>query len=264
MVYREQLSKIYKDLKEQKSQLLKERAFLPEGYVNIRSYNNRNYYTWQIPKKGKQKKPSRKGITRNKDQINKLVRKRYLDGAIANIEDDILMMENVLKEYKDIDEAAVMRPFFQKYPELKDGIHYGNMTNEEWSADYRQVVGLYEADLKSTSSSGRKMRSYGELLISSRLDFYGIPYRYEERIDHPGVNRVPDFTIRRPRDGKIFYWEHMGMIEEGVYLDENIRKIKQYAAIGITPWDNLIITFGQADGGMDVRKIDAIIQGWLL
>ena len=241
MVYREQLSKIYKDLKEQKSQLLKERAFLPEGYVNIRSYNNRNYYTWQIPKKGKQKKPFRKGITNNKDQINKLVRKRYLDGAIANIEDDILMMENVLKE-----------------------IHYGNMTNEEWAADYRQVVGLYEEDLKSTSSSGRKMRSYGELLISSRLDFYGIPYRYEERIDHPGVNRVPDFTIRRPRDGKIFYWEHMGMVEDGVYLNDNIRKIKQYAAIGITPWDNLIITFGQADGGMDIRKIDAIIQGWLL
>ena len=41
MVYREQLSKIYKDLKEQKSQLLKERDFLPEGYVNIRTYNNR-------------------------------------------------------------------------------------------------------------------------------------------------------------------------------------------------------------------------------
>ncbi len=215
MVYREQLSKIYRDLKEQKCQFLKERKTLPEGYLNIRTYSNRKYYTWQIPKKGKQKKDIRKGITNDKEQISKLVRKRYIDGALVNIEKDISLMEGILKEYKNIDEAAVMRGFIYKHPELKDGLRYGNMTNEEM-------------------------------------------------IDHPGVRRVPDFKIRRPRDGKIFYWEHMGLVTDVAYHDKNIRKLKQYATIGINPWDNLIITFAQEDGGIDVKKIDAIIQGWLL
>ena len=119
-----------------------------------------------------------------------------------------------------------MKEFLLKYPELKGGLRYGTISNEEWAADYRPTVGLYEKNLKMTDASGTKMRSYGELMISSRLEFYGIPYRYEERIDHPGVNRVPDFTIRRPRDGKIFYWEHFGMIDNPNYYQEFTQKIK--------------------------------------
>lgn len=264
MVYREQLSKICKDLKRQRHQFIKEREKLPEGYLNIRTYKGSSYYTWQIPKGGRRKKIYRKGISKDKEQINKLVRKRYLNKAIHNIEEDILLMERTIAQYKDIDEGAVMGEYLQKHPELAGGLRYGNVSNEEWASDYKQVLGLYKENLKMTSSSGTKMRSYGELLIASRLEFYGIPFRYEEGLHHPGVRRVPDFTIRRPKDGKIFYWEHLGMVTNGSYIEKNISKLKEYEAIGITPWDNLIITFGQADGGMDVKKIDAIIQGWLL
>lgn len=264
MVYREQMLNVYKDMKTQKKQFIRERDHLPEGYLNIRHYKGNTYYTWQIPKGGRRKKIARKGISRDLTQINRLVRKRYLDKAIKNIEEDIHLMEDFLSHYKNIDEGAVMEDFLRKYPELAGGLRYGNTSNEEWAVNYRKTVGLYEKDLKSTSSSGTKMRSYGELLIASRLDFYGIPYRYEERINYSGVNRVPDFKIRRPRDGKIFYWEHLGVVNDMSYLDNSIIKIKEYASIGITLWDNLIVTFGQKDGGMDVRKVDAIIKGWLL
>ncbi len=264
MVYREQLQHIYKDMKEHRRQLEKERECLPEGFLNIRTYNEKPYYTWQIPKKGRRKKVFRKGITRDKEQINRLVRKRYLDGALLRIDKDISLMENVIAQYREIDEAAVMKEFIHKHPELKEGLRYGNMSNEEWAADYRMPVGFYEDGLKSTTSSGSRMRSKGELIIASRLEFFGIPYRYEAKIQHPTVNRVPDFTIRRPKDGKVFYWEHLGRISDARYLEDNIRKLRQYAEIGITPWDNLIITYDQEDGGIDVRKIDAIIQGWLM
>lgn len=264
MVYREQLQNICKDLKEQKRQLENEQEYLPEGYLNIRKYKGKNYYTWQIPKKGRRKKIYRKGITRDKDQINKLVRKRYLDGALLRIDRNISLLEKMTEQYKNFDEASVMVDYIKKHPDLREGLRYGNMSNEEWAADYRKPVGFYEDGLKSTDSSGSRMRSKGEIIIASRLDFFGIPYRYEARIPHPHVNRVPDFTIRRPRDGKIFYWEHLGRVSDARYLEENIRKLKQYAEIGITPWDNLIITYDQEDGGIDVKKIDAIIKGWLL
>jgi hypothetical protein len=33
---------------------------------------------------------------------------------------------------------------------------------------------------------------------------------------------------------------------------------------GIVPWDNLIVSFSQADNGINEKLIDALIQGWLL
>lgn len=264
MVYKEQLQNIYSDMQRQKSILEKEQGYLPDGYLNIRTYNDKSYYTWQIPKGGRRKKTFRKGITKDKEQINKLVRKRYLDNAIIRINKDIRMLEALLTQYKEVDEGSVMKEYIQRHPDLKEGLRYGNMSDEEWMANYRKPVDFYEDGLKSTSSSGSRMRSKGELIIASRLEFFGIPYRYEAKIPHPDVTRVPDFTIRRPRDGKIFYWEHLGRTTDMRYLEENICKLREYADIGITPWDNLIITYDQDDGGIDVKRIDAIIKGWLL
>ena len=264
MVYKEQLQSIYSDMQRQKSLLEKEQDYLPDGYLNIRTYNQKSYYTWQIPKGGRRKKTFRKGITKDKEQVNKLVRKRYLDDAIIRINKDIRLLEALLSQYKEIDEGSVMKEYIQKHPDLKDGLRYGNMSDEEWMANYIKPVNFYEDGLKSTFSSGSKMRSRGEIIIASRLEFFGIPYRYEAKIPHPDVNRVSDFTIRRPRDGKIFYWEHLGKTTDMKYLEENIRKLREYVDIGITPWDNLIITYDQDDGGIDVKRIDAIIKGWLL
>ena len=264
MIYKEQLQSIYNDLQKQKILLESEQGYLPDGYLNIRTYNEKDYYTWQIPKGGRRKKVFRKGITKDKEQIGKLVRKRYLDRAIDRINKDIQLLEEILRQYKEIDEASVMKEYIGKHPDLKDSLRYGNMSDEDWMADYRKPVDFYEAGLISTDASGNKMRSRGEIIIASRLEFFGIPYRYEARIPHPDVNRVPDFTIRRPRDGKIFYWEHLGKTSDARYLEDNIRKLREYAEIGITPWDNLIITYDQDDGGIDVKRIDAVIKGWLL
>ena len=129
------------------------------------------------------------------------------------------MLEEMIGQYRQIDEPAVMEAFLRKNPELEEGLRYGSVSDEEWAADYDKVVGLYEEDLISTDSSGSKMRSRGELIIASRLEFFGIPYRYEARVTVNGINRVPDFTIRRPRDGKIIYWEHLGMTTDAAYLE---------------------------------------------
>lgn len=136
MVYKEQLQSIYSDMQRQKSLLEKEQDYLPDGYLNIRTYNQKSYYTWQIPKGGRRKKTFRKGITKDKEQVNKLVRKRYLDDAIIRINKDIRLLEALLSQYKEIDEGSVMKEYIQKHPDLKDGLRYGNMSDEEWMARY--------------------------------------------------------------------------------------------------------------------------------
>jgi hypothetical protein len=78
------------------------------------------------------------------------------------------------------------------------------------------------------------------------------------------VDRVPDFMIKRPRDGKIIYWEHFGKTDSGGYLSGNEVKLIEFEGVEIAPWDNLIITYDTKDGGIDAKIIEAMIQGWLL
>ena len=264
MIYREQLLRIYNEMKVQRQLLDEELSGLPEGFLNMRTYGEKTYYTWQILPKGRRRKVFRKGITRDRDMINKLVRKRYLIKTRKVLDKNLDVVSKALDKYDEIDENMILGEFVRKHPELIGGISYGCTDNEEWAADYRMPVGLHEENLKSTAASGRKMRSKGEIIIASRLDYFKIPYRYEAPIPHPDINRVPDFTIKKPHDNKIFYWEHLGLVADSGYIDNNLLKLREYEQIGITPWNNLIITYDQGDGGIDVKIIDAMIQGYLL
>ena len=41
-------------------------------------------------------------------------------------------------------------------------------------------------------------------------------------------------------------------------------KLERYREYGITPWDNLILTYNFSGGGFNTRLIDSMIEGWLL
>ena len=264
MIYKERIRIILEDMLEQKRLFDEELKNLPDGFINTRKSNCKVYFTWQIPKGGRRRKTFRKGISKNDDLINKLLRKKYLKSAIRRIDNNIRLFEKTLCNYEEINEEAVLGTYLLKHPEMEGKLKHGRAHVDAWAEGYRKTVNFREDGLKSTSSSGSKMRSKGELIIASRLDFYKIPYRYEAPIEHPDVKRIPDFTIKRPRDQKIIYWEHLGMMDNEGYRRENNRKLQEYEDINVTPWNNLIMTYDQEDGGIDVRIIDGLIQGWLL
>lgn len=264
MIYKERIRSIHEDMLEQKRLFDEELKNLPDGFINTRKSNCKVYFTWQIPKGGRRRKTFRKGISKNDELINKLLRKKYLKSAIRRIDNNIRILEKTLSNYEEINEEAVLATYLLKHPEMEGKIKHGRADVDAWAEGYRKTVNFREDGLKSTSSSGSKMRSKGELIIASRLDFYKIPYRYEAPIEHPDVKRIPDFTIKRPRDQKIIYWEHLGMMDNEGYRRENNRKLQEYEDINVTPWNNLIMTYDQEDGGIDVRIIDGLIQGWLL
>ena len=41
-------------------------------------------------------------------------------------------------------------------------------------------------------------------------------------------------------------------------------KLEVYEKAGIVPWDNLIVTYGDRDGNVDVREIEAVIVNRLV
>lgn len=264
MVYKEQIQRVIRELAERKQDLAAELKTLPEGEIHVVDREPNYYYYERFPKRGNRKKERRLGISTNKDRIMALVRKRYVTLAMDVIDNDILVLEDALKLYKGTDENSVMEEFFEKYPQLSGYAYYGLQSDEDWANDFETQKDFYEEEHKHTSLKGEKMLSKNELYIAARLDHHKIPYRYEDTVDHPDVDRLPDFKIRRPRDGKIIYWEHVGRTTDSDYMGRNEVKFIEYENAGIVPWDNLIITYDQSDGGINAKLIEAMIYGWLL
>lgn len=264
VVHKKELERIHSILLENKRDLENEMKTLPEGRLYCLKKGERWFYYEILPKKGNRKKEKRRGITNDINKVFALVRKAYIGKALGRIEKNIGVLEMAIKHYSAYDEKTVMEQFLVKHPELSEGIYHGMQSDEAWADDYERQKNFYKEQLVRVSTKGIPMRSDGELYIASRLDHYGIPYRYEASVPHPDVSRIPDFTIRRPRDGKIIYWEHMGRTGDDDYMSGNELKRVEYENADIVPWDNLIITYNMKSGGFDARIIEAMIQGWLL
>ena len=57
------------------------------------------------------------------------------------------------------------------------------------------------------------VRSKSEAFIVMLLSTLHIPYRYECKLEIGGYDIYPDFTIRHPLTGKVYYWEHVGRLD---------------------------------------------------
>ncbi|MBP3895404.1 MAG: hypothetical protein J6D07_02955 [Mogibacterium sp.] len=264
MYYRQSLEDIKKQLEEKQADLIREMKELPEGSLLVYEKRGRNYYCQRLKKEGNRKKERRIAITNNPEMIFALTRKRYIESALDILDKDIDVLEQTITDYVPADETSVMVNFISKYPELERGIHFGKGDPEAWTANHIPAQDLYSEDLKSISQAGEKMRSGAEMYIASRLDHFGMPYKYEASTGIPDISYIPDFTIMRPRDRKIIYWEHLGKINDREYVQNNIHKLSVYIEYGICPWDNLILTYNNNSGGFDGRLIDSMINGWLL
>ena len=58
--------------------------------------------------------------------------------------------------------------------------------------------------------------------------------------------------------------EHLGKVNDKDYMDRNKYKFDVYEQYGIVPWDNLIVSYSQSNGGINEKLIDNLIRGWLL
>ena len=116
---------------------------------------------------------------------------------------------------------------------------------------------------KHTTSRGLKVRSKSEVLIAEMLYIFNIQFRYEQVIRINGIVLVPDFTIRLP-NGKIFYWEHCGLMSSREYREHQKWKMEMYEKAGIVPWKNLIVTYDDEDGNINVGIIESEIKNKLI
>jgi len=95
------------------------------------------------------------------------------------------------------------------------------------------------------TDSGDMVRSKQERFIANILTQEGISFEYErELLSLDGFScRYPDFTLFI--NGKQYYWEHWGMLDDYSYRQYIAKKIRWYSENGYS--DDLIQTWGGGD-----------------
>ncbi len=125
-----------------------------------------------------------------------------------------------------------------------------------------------EERLIHRSSKGEPMRSKSEVIIADQLAAHGIAYEYETGLVLDGLTRWPDFTIEDADSGRIYYWEHCGMLQDPDYNRRWLRKLDWYRQNKIMPLEEspgdakrvLVITEDDEKGGISSQAIKQKIE----
>lgn len=114
------------------------------------------------------------------------------------------------------------------------------------------------------SSSGNLVRSKSEAIIDMLLSLNKIPFRYESALQLGEVTLFPDFTIRHPKTGIVYYWEHFGLMDNPIYSQNAFSKLQLYTSHGIIPSIQLITTYETKENPLCPDTVEKIITHYFL
>jgi hypothetical protein len=252
---------------------------LPEGSLCKKMINERAYLYHSLANIESSTGFSQKYITNSDDGLAEgLMRKAILKRSLPWLKKNDLAIRKFFKSYRTFDPTKVEESLPAAYRGIKQKINTkqwietGSVDSyskkelndiKEWSeAEFNSNLAYPEA-LIHTTVGGRKVRSKSEAIIAGLLETSGIPFRYEAELLLGDLKYYPDFTLRRPKDGKIFYWEHFGLTVNLEYQIAMEQKLHSYWRHGITPWDRLLTTYDLENGSIDVQTIQSVIKAFL-
>ena len=150
--------------------------------------------------------------------------------------------------------AELTRPLFQIRDERL----------RKWAEDAYPSTAGHPEDLIHAGPCGKMYRSKTEASIAYILYKKKIPFRYEWDREIGGIVYHIDFTIRHPKTGEFYFWEHFGRIDDIGYVMRNAPKICDYESAGIVPGINLIVTCESRRYPMTISRIEEIVDRWFL
>ena len=124
--------------------------------------------------------------------------------------------------------------------------------------------GSYPEKLLHKTSSGSKVRSKSEAMIAHLLHIHQIPFRYECALCLGETTLYPDFTIRHPVTGQIYYWEHFGRMDDPGYARNVTSKLQVYISHQIIPTIQLITTYETLETPLSMETIEEILKKYFL
>ena len=128
------------------------------------------------------------------------------------------------------------------------------------AAEYKKKL-IGEDIPEIITEKGERVRSKSEKMIADKLYALGIPYRYECLLVLDGnIKLYPDFTILKMPERKEVYLEHLGMMDDGNYVDSAMFKLNTYERNGIYLGVNLFITHETGKCPLNTRALDGLVK----
>lgn len=246
-----------------KAQLEKELKNSPEGNLECKKEKASLRYYCIFSSNGKRKE---KYLGKKDTEIIKALEyKHYYSKMLKTVisrEHKLLSIRNNLKTLPDSDcvfleipkeKRHLIEPFVIEKPAENLKLRYKKRT----------------VDSMFITQNGEKVRSKSELIIADRLKSYGITYYYETPIrmfdQETGTPYLcyPDFLVMNSRTGKKYYWEHLGMLDNPEYVSKCLKKLENYAEIGLFLGENIILTAESSLYGLSTEYVDTLIKLYL-
>ena len=258
---------VEQDLHQQKAlkrQYRRKLTEMPEGYLELKSSNGKDYYSHIVNGKHRylgSTKPE------NQDEIERYKIKRYLEEAMKLIDHNCRVMEEFLKKYTPIEPDRIISMLPRTYSlDTEKEYQFADSNNEyDWTDMRVWAESPYERNTKFPQRcrfrtiKGDLVRSKSEVIIADMLQLKGIDYHYEERLFLGNRMLAPDFTIAVKSEKRFKRLEHFGMVGEEWYLNDCLEKIACYLKNGYMPFRDVIFTFDNPDGSIDAQQLDWII-----
>ena len=229
----------------------------PEGRLNIRRQDQREYF-YLAGTGAKEKYLS----SEDNDLIAKLLQKNYLERALKATKKELAVLERILHIYPDNDIEKVFEHLTDNRKKYVDPVFVKNDKYvHDWLAQPYVGNAFKKGETVYLTLKGERVRSKSEVIIADRLFTYGIPYKYECPVKAGKKVIYPDFTMLRLSDLKTIYHEHCGRMDDPDYSDERVvKKVNDYTKAGIILGKNLFLSFESSKTPLDVEVLDILIK----
>lgn len=228
---------------------------LPDGELHC--IRNGNYIKWFI-NNGKESIYIPK---KNRALAEALALKKFYQLQIKELSARLQLLETALQDCQTSQSSALSL--------LEDSSCFKELLYPHFHSFSDQLQSWANADYEHNNNhldhltlktfAGYKVRSKSEVIIANTLFLNKIPFRYECALCFQGICFYPDFTIRHPKTGETFYWEHFGMMDNPAYCSKVFNKLNIYAGYGIIPTINLITTYETQKNPINSERIQQIV-----
>lgn len=259
MLYERMLTES-RELEEKIHEVRERLKTLPEG--NIFCTRNGNKYKWYHSDGKNQKYIPRK----DRAYAEQLAVRKYLTYQMQDLQSEKKAVDFYLRHHQNKESQAEQMLLQESgYQELL-APHFKILSREleEWAAASYDSNAGYTEHLNIKASSGKMVRSKSEAMIDMILHINKVPFRYECALNLGDVVIYPDFTIRHPKTGETFYWEHFGMMDDPEYRHKTGSKLRFYISNGIIPTIQLITTYETLDKPLGTETIERIVKDYFL
>lgn len=179
--------------------------------------------------------------------------------------------KEIIQKLLDFEKEKPLERVFNDLPDsIKEFIEPFEIPLEKRIRDFESIdyqpLETRSGNYMVKTEEGIMVRSKAEMIINDTLMKCQIPHRYEMPITVGNTVLRPDFIVLNRKTGKQYVWEHFGIMDNPVYVERFLEKLKLYEDAGYYLYDGLIATFSgkKIDEREFEMRVFSIIRGLLI